>query len=237
MKIAEVQSKRLIPVGTGVGGGFFFAFDSAGAAGCRARLGRPADACRRGLGTVLREHIENETHHQQEGYRRDVEFAGQAQAQRQTNPRQDAPARARIARLREFEKEQVRDCRAGEIDDVDDGEARIDQIHPVAKDDRARDRTDQPRARHPAPEQVGDSHDCGAKRRVADPPTPRMIAKNEDAGGDHELGQRRMRIEEGLAVQIMASLRDEMDLIENDLGGMPKVPEARESRRRSTAPR
>jgi len=55
-----------------------------------------------------------------------------------------------------------------------------------------------------------------------------MIAKNENTRGDYELGQRRMRIEEGLAVQIMASLRDEMDLIENDLGGMPQMPEARD---------
>ena len=49
---------------------------------------------------------------------------------------------------------------------------------------------------HPAPEQVGDSDQRGANRRVADPPTKRMVAEEQDAERDYELGQRRMRIEE-----------------------------------------
>ena len=52
----------------------------------------------------------------------------------------------------------------------------------------------------------------------------------QDAQRDYQLGQRRMRIEERLAVQIVAALRDEMDLVENDLGGMAQMPEARDRR-------
>ena len=40
----------------------------------------------------------------------------------------------------------------------------------------------------------------------------------QDAERDYQLGQRRMRIEERLAVQVVTALRDEMDLVENDLG-------------------
>src|SRR5580693_8201828 len=36
-----------------------------------------------------------------------------------------------------------------------------------------------------------------------------------------------MRIEERFAVQVMPSLRDEVNFVENDLGGMPEVVEAR----------
>ena len=37
-----------------------------------------------------------------------------------------------------------------------------------------------------------------------------------------------MRIEKRFAVQVMPSLRDEMNFVENDLGGMPEMIEARD---------
>ncbi len=39
-----------------------------------------------------------------------------------------------------------------------------------------------------------------------------------------------MRIEEALAVQILARLADEMDLVEHDVGGIADMPEARRNR-------
>ncbi len=72
---------------------------------------------------------------------------------------------------------------------------------------------------HAASEQIRDADQDGA-HQVALPnaPAPRMIAEQPDAECDEHLGHRRMRIEEAFAMQILARLPDEMDLVEHDVG-------------------
>ena len=151
--------------------------------------------------------IDDKSHHQQESDRRDVEFAAKAKPQCNANPRQNPPASLQPTSLREFEEQQVSDGRARDIDDVDHGDARIDEEHAVANDEPAGQRPRQPRATHAAREQVGHADQRRADTRIADSPTPRMVAEQPDARGDHQLCERRMRIEKRLAVQVVPPLR------------------------------
>src|SRR5208283_4155628 len=57
-----------------------------------------------------------------------------------------------------------------------------------------------------------------------------MIAKERDPRRDYQLGERRMGVEERLAVQIVAGLADEVDFIEDDFGRRPYMPEAQPGR-------
>src|SRR3984893_13249900 len=54
-----------------------------------------------------------------------------------------------------------------------------------------------------------------------------MVAEEKDSQGDQELGERRMGIQEDFAMNIVARLADKMHFIEDDLGRMAKVPEAK----------
>src|SRR5690242_21879020 len=54
-----------------------------------------------------------------------------------------------------------------------------------------------------------------------------MVAEEKDSQGNQELGERRMGIQEDFAMNIVARLADKMHFVEDDLGWMANVPEAK----------
>src|SRR5260370_25867080 len=54
-----------------------------------------------------------------------------------------------------------------------------------------------------------------------------MVAEEKDSQGDQELGERRMGIQKDFAMNIVARLADKMHFVEDDLGWMANVPEAK----------
>ncbi len=76
------------------------------------------------------------------------------------------------------------------------------------------------------PLEVRDADQQRAADRVEHPVAVRLAAEERDARPDRELRERRMRIHELLAAQVVLPLLDEVHLVEDQLVRLPEMPEA-----------
>ena len=155
-----------------------------------------------------------------------VELGAEAESEREAEEQHSAAAIAPFGHLDKAKHQQVGNRGEGQVHDVDDGDARIDQKKAVGEREDGGQRGGESGAEHAAAEHVSDARQEGAHGGDAEPPRPRKIAEELDTDGDEDFGQRRMRIEEALAMKIAAGLSDEVDFIEDQLVGMVEIPEA-----------